>query len=187
MKTKPASSKSSRRVITAKVRAACVTDEEALWGIRAQDGCMGSILGQPFYSCRYLPGKKLSLPFKSGQTFSCLINTAVRIDDDQFKALAEMLLKNKMRYAICSGIDSERFSGLLTELLESGEYRDDGRTAIACSNEQEPIEEAMEYFALPSGIAPVNLLVTIGNERIYKTTLRVFTRVAQRMHETLSI
>ena len=92
-----------------------------------------------------------------------------------------------MRYAICSGIDSVRLSGILTDLLETGEFRDDCRTAIAYANEEEPIEEAMEYFALPSGIAPVNLLVTIGNERIYKTTLRLFNRVAEKMHHSLSI
>ena len=51
----------------------------------------------------------------------------------------------------------------------------------------DPIEEVMEYFALPSGIAPFNLVLSVGDDTIFKTTLRVFHRVVEKMKLGLCI
>ncbi|MHC4872411.1 MAG: hypothetical protein ACYTFY_11250 [Planctomycetota bacterium] len=174
-----------RRVITAKVRDAFSKQETDCWSLAPDEGFMGKILCQPFYSCRIKAGDKPELPFKK-QPFVCLINAAEHISSDDFREIAQFLLDNNMRYAICAGIEADRLSDVLNELLEEGHFHENGRTAVAIGYEEDPIEEIMEYFALPSGIAPVNLLVSIGNTRTFKTTLQVFNGVAKKMKVDLS-
>jgi hypothetical protein len=176
----PPAPRKRRRTITQKARAA-FNARNTTWHLAPRDGLMGAIHERPFYACRYAPGGALSLPFNHGTPFSCLLNASIHISDEQFRVLAEGLLGLGMRQAICAGIEGERLSDLLNDLLEDGSYHLDGRTAYTCAYEEEPIEEVMELFALPCGTSPANLLVSIGNETMYRTTLRIFSNVAERM------
>jgi hypothetical protein len=56
---------------------------------------------------------------------------------------------------------------------------------MATSLDDDPIEEVMEYFALPSGIAPTSLLLSIGDERMFGSTVRTFSTVVERMRAQL--
>jgi hypothetical protein len=115
-----------------------------------------------------------------------LINASSSISDDDFRKLVEFLLENRMRSAICCGINAEHLADVLNEMLEGGDYHEDGRTAMTIAYEEEPIEEVLEYFALPDGVGSASLLLNIGNDRVFKTTLTVFTKVVERMELELS-
>ncbi|MFH0910565.1 MAG: hypothetical protein V1918_03525 [Planctomycetota bacterium] len=170
-----------RRRITARIRAARAAVQPSPWCCRPVPGFMGKVFDRPFYSCQFLPGKPLVLPF-APQSFVCLINASSYVSDEHFKALALSLLQQRMRAAICCGIESERLNDLLNELLEDGQFHDNGRTAMATAYEDDPLEEVMEYFALPAGIASTSLLLSIGDDRMFKSTLQTFSSVIERMH-----
>jgi hypothetical protein len=125
------------------------------------------------------------LPLDGDDGFCCLIHAAVHISDDQFLELAGRLLRNRMRCAVVSGVESERLGDLLDELLEDGEYHDNGRMALAEVCDEEPLEEALEYFVLPNGMATNNLLVYIGDEQGFATALETFAEVVDRMEADL--
>ncbi|MHC4883874.1 MAG: hypothetical protein ACYTGH_02200 [Planctomycetota bacterium] len=180
-------SRSKRRRITSRMREHSQASDAESWRFAPRDGYMGLVFDQPFYSCRYQPTQPLVLPFAKHQPFSCLINVGVRVDESEVRTLAEALLKADMRFALCTGVDGEIFSDVLNELLESGEYHVDGRSSVATSHSDDPIEEVMEYFALPSGMAPFNLVLSIGDETIFKATLSVFQRVVDKMRQGLCI
>lgn len=175
-----------RRIITAKARENFSKNDSDCWSLEPKPGFMGKVFCYPFYSCRFAAGNDIEIPFESKKPFVCLINAAEHISSEKFRDLAKFLLDNNMRYAICAGIEAERLSDVLNELLEEGEYHENGRSAIASGYEEDPIEEVMEYFALPSGIAQNNLIVTIGNDRMFKTTLEVFKNVTNKMALDLS-
>lgn len=181
--SKPASRRSRRRYLSSGKYSARVRRE---WDFQAEPGFMGHVFDQPLYSCRCQPGAAFDLPFDERQPFACLINAAVHIPDSAFVNLARRLLERNMRFAVCAGIESDRLADLLNDVLEEGEYHDEGRTAVAASYEDEPVEEAMEYFILPSGIAPASLVVTIGDEPVFRATLNVLDRVVRRMQSELA-
>ncbi len=176
------SRRSRRRYLSASSYAA---REPQAWDFQAGPGFMGHVFDQPVYSCRCMPNEAIDLPFQDGQPFTCLINAAVHIQDSAFVTLARHLLTRNMRFAVCAGIESDRLADLLNELLEEGEYHQEGRSAAVASYDDEPVEEAMEYFILPSGIAPASLVITIGDEPVFRAALNVLDRVVRRMQTEL--
>jgi hypothetical protein len=168
-----------RRKITARIRAVHAGSNSSDWSIEARAGFMGTILNEPFYACRATPGELPELPFQS-QPFTCFLRAATYIGDEDFKLLATTLLRSRMRHAVCAGVESDRLADLLNEILEEGEFHENGRAAMACSYEDDPLEEVLEYFALPSGMAPANLLLTIGSETAFAETLAAFRKVDRK-------
>ncbi len=175
-----------RRRITSKARDSFTQNEVDYWGVSPNEGFMGKLLCQPVYSFRYTVGCKLKMPFAENQPFTCLINAAKNIKSEDFEHLALFLLNNNMRYVVCTGIEADRLADVLNEILFDGSFHQEGRTAVVTSHEDDPIEEVMEYFALPSGMAPVSLIVSIGNKRTFKTMLEIFSTVSKRMKVALS-
>jgi hypothetical protein len=178
---RPVKRRNRRSLLAGRTPAGSTARRREAWSFASRPGDMGEIFEQPFYSCRHLPGAELQLPLPAETPFACLIHTAAYISDDAFRELARSLLDGGMRYAIITGLESERLTDALDALLEEGEYHQDGRTALAAADDGETPEEAMEYFALPSGIAPANLLLTIGAEEDFQESLVLFDRVVKRM------
>ena len=147
---------------------------------------MGTIFGHPFYSARYAPGMELTLPFEE-QPFACLIQAEVHVGDDAFRSMAGALLERQMRFALCCGLECERLSDLINDLLEDGAFHQDGRTAVCTAHEDEPVADVMEYFALPSGVAPTNLLLTLGGQPAFEQSYHTFSQVAERMRRALTV
>lgn len=157
----------------------------SMWDFRLRPGSMGVVMDIPLYSCRYLPKEDLALPLEGENGFSCLLRAAAHISDDAFRDLGRQLLGAGMRYAVCNGVECDRLSDLLNELLEEGEYHLEGRTAAACCDDGS-FEEALEYFILPSGMAPANLVLTLGDQAAFQATLESTGDVVEKMRESLA-
>jgi hypothetical protein len=110
-----------RRKITECIRAACAQKSPTVWECKPVAGLMGTVFDRPIYSGHCLPGNPFALPFDA-QPFVCLIHASMHISDEHFKALALGLLQQKMRLALCSGIESERLSDLLTTFSRTGSF-----------------------------------------------------------------
>lgn len=142
---------------------------------------MAEVFDLRLYAQRYLPGGSLELPFDAQTPFSCLLDVKVHIADEAFDNLAQALLDAGMRFVLISGVESERLCERLNDLLDAGVYHENGRHALGHACDGEPLAETLEYFLLPSDLAPVNLLLTIGDAAAFRQTRTAANAVVQSL------
>ena len=135
---------------------------QKLYFAKDHQGLLGTINDQIFYTLRYEAGKPIAFPFKK-QPFSVLLNIVNPLSKEELETLAKMLLEHGLACAICNGKQAEEASEIIDESIDKYGSSDDKFTPYSSTCE-EGIEEALQYFSLPTGITSTSLILTIGNE-----------------------
>lgn len=130
---------------------------------------LGEYCGQTFYATRVAPDGRCAFPFPP-QRFTALLNVAAPQPEEVLRTSVRSCLEHGMRLAVCAGSGAETVGRIVDELVDEGGYEVDGRTAYASVHDGEPLEEVVEYFMLPQGLARVGLLLVFGSDESYGET-----------------
>jgi hypothetical protein len=147
---------------------------------------LGKFYDQRFYATRLVPGKAFHPPF-APHPFNVMIHIAGHVPDKALRQIGLDLLKHGMRFALCHGSEAERMGDILDELLEDNEFAHKGYTAYTSVHDDDPLEEAVEYFILPSGLADTGLMLVIGDESSFRSVMRAFTKVTGHLRERIFV
>lgn len=134
---------------------------------------LGHLHEQEFYAVRHVSGDALSIPFQP-RPFTALIHTRRNLGESQMTAIARILLEHGLAYALCIGEHGERMSQVLDALIDEHEYALNDMTVFSNASHEESIDEAMEYFVLPSGLSDTGLILSIGDESDLEDATSVF-------------
>ena len=132
-------------------------------------GKLGKIGDQTFYTIRYEAGKSLTLPF-TARPFSVLLNLVTNLSEEHLKLLAQELLTQGMACAICNGEQADEASEIIDETINSFDSSDDCFTPYSSSCE-EGFDEALQYFALPTGLTNTSIIITVGDDNDHGSTI----------------
>lgn len=124
---------------------------------------LGHLHDQEFYAIRHVSGGSLSIPFQP-RPFTALIHTRRNLGEKQMEKIVRALLDHGMAYALCIGEHAERVSLLIDRLVDDHDYTRNDMTVYSDASQEESINEAMEYFVLPSGLGDTGLILSIGDE-----------------------
>ncbi len=144
-------------------------DLKKLYFSNRHQGKLGKIGDQTFYTIRYEAEKPLTLPF-SKRPFSVLLNLISNLSRESIELLAKELLAQGMACAICNGEQADEVSEVIDETINSFDSSDDQFTPYSSSCE-EGFDEALQYFALPTGLTTVSVIITVGNDSDHGATI----------------
>ena len=142
---------------------------KTLYFSNRHQGKLGKIGDQTFYTIRYEAGKSLALPF-TARPFSVLLNLVTSLSKKHIKLLAQELLASGMACAICNGEQAEEASEIIDEVINTFDSSDDQYTPYSSSCE-EGFDEALQYFALPTGLTNVSIIITVGDDHDHGSTI----------------
>jgi len=159
-------------------------------GVCADAKSLGTVHDQRFYAVRYLPASqaeegRFDLPIPR-RAFNALIYAAVPLAEARLRDLALTLLRHGLRQAVCCGPEAEAMGEMIDAMADDHEITHDGRSVLASIHDDESLDEVIDYFILPNGIAETSLLVVLGDEVAMRDTLRSFARVTGDMRERLA-
>ena len=137
---------------------------------------------QKFYALRHVPGKDLTIPFPVGP-FNCMIHADGNVADETINAVGMQLLQHGMRSGICSGDQPDRISDTLDKLIDDNQFHHNNQTVYSHVVEEETIQENMEYFVLPNGLADIGLILVIGSEAEYHDVIGAFGIITENEFE----
>ena len=170
------------RVLTQTAVTPCLRARKAVpatFECTLQAGTMGNIIGRSFYSMCHQPGKELALPF-SAKSFSCFIHLAVPVGDDALRNLAMDLLQKGLYSVYCSGVECTRLGEIFDDILDNGQHFHGQDAVTAMVFEDESPADAMEYFALPTGLEAPHMVMTVGTAEQHAVTLTYFATAVER-------
>lgn len=147
---------------------------------------LGTIHDQKFYAIRNTGEKPLELPF-STKPFNVMIELALPLSDDALRQIGIQLLKDGMCHATCRGGEAERMGEILDDLIDEHGFSIDGHTVFTSVHDDESLEEVLEYFVLPNGLASTSLLVVIGDEASFHNLVRCFGSTAADLRERIFV
>ena len=156
-------------------------DLKKLFFSKDHQGKLGKIGDQIFYTIRYEAGKPLTLPFKK-RPFSVLLNIVSNISEAHAELLAKELLKNGMACAICNGEQADEVSSIIDDTINNFDSSDDHYTPYSSSCE-EGFDEALQYFALPTGLTTTSIIITVGNDSDHSSTVDVINNLGNAGQE----
>lgn len=139
-------------------------------------GYMGTIHEQRFFAIR-ANGSELRFPFQSG-AFTVLVDLARSVDDAILKTYAEALIGHGCVQAVCRGEESSRLEKIFNKLAEKGDLDKNGTPFTSMCVDDEPLEEAIQYFVLPCGLAQTGLLMVIGDQDDFQNAIQGFSTAA---------
>ncbi len=169
-----------------------VTDNKLIgdggFDMRALSGLVGGMsLGtlheQRFFALR-ASGGELRFPFPRGP-FTVFVDIAGPVEDAALGRYAEALISHGCVQAVCRGEDSDRLVDIFNALAERGELDADGVPFTAMGVDEEPLEEAIEYFVLPCGLAQTGLVMVIGDQGDFRNAIRGFSSAAGAAREDI--
>ena len=137
---------------------------------------LGTRYEQRFFAIRYAANKGLSIPFPPGP-FNGLISIHGSVDDAVLESVGMQLLEYGMRAAMMQGDKAGRMGEILDQLVDEHQIMHDGRTVYNSVHEDESLEEVIDYFILPNGLAEQGLLVVIGGETDFDEATDLFRNI----------
>ncbi len=154
--------------------------------LRRSGGYMGTIHEQRFYAIR-ANGADVRFPFPSG-AFTALVDLARSVDDAVLQGYAEALIRHGCVQAVCRGEESSRLEEIFNSLADKGDIEIDrnGTYFTSMCLDDEPLNEAIQYFVLPCGLAQTGLLMVIGDQGDFQNAIRGFSTAAGAIREDLS-
>lgn len=161
---------------------------DSLWGVAAgidpsgRNGKLGRMHDQDFYAVRHFGGNRLSIPFPP-RPFNALIDVPHPIPESILGEISLQLLQHGMRSAICSGLQGERLGEILDEIIDEHGFYPNNRTVYTSVHLDEPIEETLDYFVLPNGLADTGLIVVVGDEHAFGEVVKTFLRLTREVRE----
>ncbi|MCC8189855.1 MAG: hypothetical protein LIP77_04340 [Planctomycetes bacterium] len=144
---------------------------------------MGTLHDQRFYAIR-ANGTDLRLPF-TAQPFTALVDMTIPVDDSVLQGYAEALIGHGCVQAVCRGEDSGRLVAIFDRLAEQGELDQNGTPFTSMALDDEPLDEAIQYFVLPSGLARIGLLMVIGDTGNFQNAIEGFSTAAGAIRESI--
>ncbi|MCX7934708.1 MAG: hypothetical protein N3A66_05555 [Planctomycetota bacterium] len=151
-----------------------------------EDELLGKFYDQTFYVLRYQKGCTLEFPFRS-QSFNAFISIDSEYPPKILEQIAFSLLKQGMRFALCHGKGAEALAEIIDRLIDEHRFSHNGFTAYSSSHTNETLEEAMEYFMLPNGLAEIGLILVIGDEAAQQKVAKTFSRIIGAMDKIASM
>lgn len=150
-----------------------MSELEKLFRNIGHKGVLGQLNDQTFYAVRHEPGKSLELPFAK-QNFSALLNLAGKMPEEELGRIADELLKHGLACAVCSGDQAELMSEIIDKSIDENQSSfNDGLTPYSSAHE-DGLSDALQYFALPSGITNISVIITIGSDSEHGSALDLF-------------
>ncbi len=144
---------------------------------------MGTIHDQRFYAMR-AHGSDLRFPFPAG-TFTALVDMTGDVDEGILKSYAEKLIDHGCVQAVCRGEESSALVDIFNKLAEKGDFDKNGTPFTSMCMDDEPLEEAIQYFVLPSGLAQTGLLMVIGDQNDFQNAIQGFSIAAGAIKEDI--
>lgn len=144
---------------------------------------LGTLHEQKFYAVR-AKDAELRFPFPA-QPFTAMVDMTGEVDDAILKGYAAQLMKYGCVQCVCRGEEAARLSDIFDAMAELGEMDASGAPFTAMCVDDEPLNEAIEYFVLPSGLASVGLLLVIGGTEAFQGVVQGFFDIAGTMHEAV--
>lgn len=142
---------------------------------------LGTLHEQRFYAIR-ANGADLRFPF-SAQPFTALVDVSASIDNAVLQGYAQALIDHGCVQAVCRGEESERLVEIFDRLTEQGEHDKNDTPFTSMCMDDEPLNEAIEYFVLPCGLAQTGLLMVIGDAGDFQNAIKGFFTAAGAVKE----
>ncbi len=148
---------------------------------------LGTLHEQRFFAIRPTGGE-LRMPFPKGP-FTVLVDMSAPVDDALLQGYAEKLIRHGCVQAACRGEESDRlvdiFNSLAESMSEKGDIDANGAPFTAMPMDDEPLNEAIEYFVLPCGLAPTGLVMVLGDQGDFQSAIRAFSDAAGSANEDI--
>ncbi len=149
-------------------------------------GYAGQVHGQDFYLHQHVLGAPLALPF-SRRHFTAFIDLPVPAPETVLRELALRLLRHGMRSAICWGYEAELLGEVIDRVIDDYGFWHGDQTAFCSVHEEEALEEALEFFILPCGLAETGLVLTCGDDAALRTLTSTFSLVHAGAREEVAL
>ena len=134
---------------------------------------LGTHYGQKFYAIR-ADGGSLRFPF-AAQPFTALVDIAGEVSETALRGYARELIGHGCVQAVCRGGDSGLMNDIFGELADNGETDNGDFPFTSMALDDEPLNEAIEYFILPNGLAATGLVMVIGDSGAFRSAIDSFT------------
>ena len=148
---------------------------------------LGTLHEQRFFAMR-ASGGEVRFPFPAGP-FTVLVDMTAPVDDVMLRSYAEALVDHGCVQAACRGEEADRMVDIFNSLAETLSERDDrGADDVpftAMCMDDEPLNEAIAYFVLPCGLAPVGLVMVIGGQDEFRNAVNGFSDAAGAASEDI--
>lgn len=144
---------------------------------------LGTLHEQRFFALR-TSGGDLRFPFPAGP-FTVLVDMSVPVEDAVLRSYAGALIDHGCVQAVCRGEESERLVDIFNSLAERGDLDGNGTPFTAMGMDDEPLDEAIEYFVLPCGLAQTGLVMVIGDQNDFRNAIRGFSSAAGAAREDI--
>lgn len=144
---------------------------------------LGTLHDQRFYAIR-ANGSDLKFPF-TAQPFTVLVDISRALDDEVLEGYAQALVGHGCVQAVCRGDESNRMVDIFNTLAEQGDHDRNGTPFTSMCLDDEPLNEAIQYFVLPCGLAQTGLLMVIGEAEDFQSAIEGFSTAAGAVKEGL--
>lgn len=146
---------------------------------------LANVFDQKFYAMRAHNGAgDLRFPFDP-QPFTALVNIVGDVGEDVLRIYAKELISHGCVQAVCRGDEAGILNDIFGDLSEEGGADSNGCTFTSMAIDDEPLEEAIEYFILPCGLASTGLLMVIGDSADFQAGVKSFKDSAGNMQKSL--
>ncbi|MCC8166633.1 MAG: hypothetical protein LIQ31_10900 [Planctomycetes bacterium] len=144
---------------------------------------LGTVHDQRFFAMR-ANGDTLRFPFPA-RTFTALVNMSGPVDDALLQTYAQALIDHGCIQAACRGEGSDRLVEIFDKMAEQGDFDHDGTPFTCMPLDDEPLEEAIQYFVLPCGLAQTGLVMVIGDSGDFENAINGFSVAAGAIKENI--
>lgn len=144
---------------------------------------LGTLHDQRFFAMR-ANGGELRFPFPAGP-FTVLVDMSGPVDDTVLQKYASALIDHGCVQAVCRGDDSGRLEDIFNTLAEKGELDKNGTPFTSMCLDDEPLNEAIQYFVLPCGLAQTGLLMVIGGQDDFQNAIKGFSTAAGAIKDNI--
>lgn len=144
---------------------------------------LGTLHEQRFFAIR-ANGAELRFPFPAGP-FTALVDMSRSVDDQVLRGYAEALINHGCVQAVCRGEESSHLENIFNDLASEGDLDKNGTPFTSMCMDDEPLNEAIQYFVLPCGLAQTGLLMVIGDQGDFQDAIKGFSTAAGSSKEEI--
>ena len=144
---------------------------------------LGTLHEQRFFAIR-ANGSALRFPF-TAQPFTVLVDISRPVDNEILQGYAQALIDHGCVQAVCRGEESDRLVEIFDTLAEKGDLDQNGTPFTSMCMDDEPLNEAIQYFVLPCGLAQTGLLMVIGDSGDFQGAIEGFSTAAGAIKEDI--
>lgn len=145
---------------------------------------LGTLHEQRFFALR-TDGGELRFPFPAGP-FTVLVDMAAPVDDAVLESYAGALIDHGCVQAAVRGDEADRLVDIFNDIADRDDVVDgNGAPFTAMCMDDERLDEAIQYFVLPCGLAQTGLVMVIGGQNDFQNAIRCFSDAAGSAKEDI--